>query len=169
MFNLSAVEVLVILVAALIILGPERLPGAARKIGQMMSQVRDLSSNFQREVQSAMTIPEPSSEKPHTRPHLTAIDGGLSSDVDIDDPIDTPSPIETTSVNADTTADAVADNIDAVADNIDAVADNIDAEPKPAPKLEPESNLNPPDRPSASGPSTVDETVEGKSSAIVND
>ena len=76
MFNLSAVEVLVILVVALVVLGPERLPGAARKIGQMMGQVRDLSANFQREVHNAMTIPDVDTEKPHTRPHLTAIDGG---------------------------------------------------------------------------------------------
>ena len=80
MFNLSAVEVLVILVVALVVLGPERLPGAARKIGQMMGQVRDLSANFQREVHNAMTIPDVDTEKPHTRPHLTAIDGGRHQD-----------------------------------------------------------------------------------------
>ena len=80
MFNLSAVEVLVILVVALIVLGPERLPGAARKIGQMMGHVRDLSANFQREMHNAMTIPDVDAEKPHTRPHLTAIDGGRQDD-----------------------------------------------------------------------------------------
>ena len=100
MFNLSAIEIFVILAAALIVLGPERLPGAARKIGQIMGQVRDLSTNFQREVNNAMNDFDPRTEKPHTRPHLLAIDGGRDSDAtdssstdsgsgfDVEDPVD---------------------------------------------------------------------------------
>ena len=84
MFNLSAIEIFVILAAALIVLGPERLPGAARKIGQIMGQVRDLSTNFQREVNNAMDDLDPRGEKPHSRPHLLAIDGGR----DIENPED---------------------------------------------------------------------------------
>jgi sec-independent protein translocase protein TatB len=52
--NLGSGEILVILVLALIVLGPERLPEAARKIGGVVRQVRQLSNGFQQEVKRAM-------------------------------------------------------------------------------------------------------------------
>lgn len=58
MFNLSGVEVLVILVLALIVLGPDKLPGAARKIGGVLRDLRRVSSGFQNEIQSALHEPE---------------------------------------------------------------------------------------------------------------
>jgi hypothetical protein len=36
-----------------VVLGPQRLPDAARKAGKMMSDLRQLSAGFQREVQQA--------------------------------------------------------------------------------------------------------------------
>ena len=53
MFNLGAPEVLVILVLALLVLGPQRLPDAARQVGSMMGELRKLSSGFQKEMKSA--------------------------------------------------------------------------------------------------------------------
>ena len=53
MFNLGAPEVLVIAVLALLVLGPQRLPDAARQIGQFMGEIRKLSSGFQKEMKSA--------------------------------------------------------------------------------------------------------------------
>jgi Tat protein translocase TatB subunit len=52
-FNLGAPEVLVILVLALLVLGPQRLPDAARQVGSMMGELRKLSSGFQKEMKSA--------------------------------------------------------------------------------------------------------------------
>jgi sec-independent protein translocase protein TatB len=52
-FNLGAWEVLVIALLALVVLGPQRLPEAARQIGQFMGEIRKLSSGFQRELKSA--------------------------------------------------------------------------------------------------------------------
>ena len=54
MFNVGGGEVLVILVVALLVLGPSKLPEAARQIGNVMTQVRQMSSGFQNELKSAM-------------------------------------------------------------------------------------------------------------------
>lgn len=65
MFNVGGPEVLVILLVALIALGPAQLPGAARKVGQVMSEIRKVSTNFQRELTSALEVEEKKAdEKP---------------------------------------------------------------------------------------------------------
>ncbi len=57
MFNLSGMEVLVILVLALVVLGPDKLPEAARKVGRAMHEVRRMTSGFQAELRDAMHEP----------------------------------------------------------------------------------------------------------------
>lgn len=65
MFNVGGPEVLVILLVALIALGPAQLPGAARKVGQVMSEIRKVSTNFQRELTTAFENEEQKAkEKP---------------------------------------------------------------------------------------------------------
>lgn len=54
MFNVGAAEMLVIALVALLVLGPDKLPEAARTAGKMMKQVRDISQGFQAEVRQAM-------------------------------------------------------------------------------------------------------------------
>jgi len=54
MFNVGGGEVLVILVVALLVLGPAQLPKAARQFGQVMSELRRISSGFQHELTSAL-------------------------------------------------------------------------------------------------------------------
>lgn len=54
MLNVGGGEVLVILLVALLVLGPDKLPGAARTAGKVMRQVRDISGGFQDEVRKAM-------------------------------------------------------------------------------------------------------------------
>ena len=54
MFNVGAGEVLVILLIALIILGPDKLPDAARKVGNVMGELRRMSQGFQNEMRSAL-------------------------------------------------------------------------------------------------------------------
>lgn len=54
MFGMSMTEIVVILVLALLVLGPKELPKAARAIGKTLREVRragdDLKSTFEREV-----------------------------------------------------------------------------------------------------------------------
>ena len=53
MFNVGGLELLIILLVALIFLGPERLPGVARQIGQTVSGLRSLANGFQEEMAAA--------------------------------------------------------------------------------------------------------------------
>ena len=50
MFNIGGGELIVILLIALIVLGPQRLPDAARQIGKAMGDLRRLSTGFQNEM-----------------------------------------------------------------------------------------------------------------------
>jgi sec-independent protein translocase protein TatB len=54
MGNLGGGEILVILLAALLFLGPQKLPEAARQIGKAMGEFRKVTSGFQRELRDAM-------------------------------------------------------------------------------------------------------------------
>lgn len=57
MFDVSATELLVCLIVALIVLGPEKLPAVARTVGrwtgQAKSYLRNLSAELDRESQAA--------------------------------------------------------------------------------------------------------------------
>jgi sec-independent protein translocase protein TatB len=57
-FNVGGGEILVILVIALIVLGPERLPGAARQVGKALAQFRQMSSGVERDIREALDTDE---------------------------------------------------------------------------------------------------------------
>jgi Tat protein translocase TatB subunit len=56
-FNLSGTELVFIAVLGLIVLGPEKLPGAMRRAGKIYREIRSISGNVQREVQKVMDEP----------------------------------------------------------------------------------------------------------------
>jgi sec-independent protein translocase protein TatB len=56
-FNVGTPELLVILLVALIVLGPNKLPDAARQVGRFMGEFRRMSSGFQNELRDAMQEP----------------------------------------------------------------------------------------------------------------
>jgi sec-independent protein translocase protein TatB len=56
-FNLSGTEIIVILLLALVILGPEKLPEAMRKAGRAYSELRKMANSFQSEVKSVLDEP----------------------------------------------------------------------------------------------------------------
>jgi sec-independent protein translocase protein TatB len=55
--SIGAPEILVILVVALIVLGPNRLPEAARQAGRALAEFRRISAGFQAEIRDAMNEP----------------------------------------------------------------------------------------------------------------
>lgn len=59
MFNVGGGEIIVIALVALIVLGPDKLPEALRKFGQVLGEIRNVSTGFQAEMQSAMREPPP--------------------------------------------------------------------------------------------------------------
>jgi sec-independent protein translocase protein TatB len=56
-FNVGTPELLVILLVALIVLGPNKLPDAARQVGKFVGELRRMSSGFQDELRDAMQEP----------------------------------------------------------------------------------------------------------------
>ncbi len=57
MFNISATELLVIAVVALLVLGPEKLPDAMRKLGRATRELRRITSGFEAELRDALSEP----------------------------------------------------------------------------------------------------------------
>ena len=57
MFNLQGSEIIVILLLALVVLGPEKLPDAVRKFTQTYSELKKMSTGFQSELKSALDEP----------------------------------------------------------------------------------------------------------------
>jgi len=54
MFNVGGGEVLVIALLALIVLGPDKLPEAARKVGAVMGELRRMSQGFKQELREVI-------------------------------------------------------------------------------------------------------------------
>ena len=83
MFNLGGMEILVIVVVALLVLGPEKLPKVMRTIGKTVGDLRRASTEFQRSVSleidsdddnPAPTLTHPdinSTTEPYRNPDLT--------------------------------------------------------------------------------------------------
>ena len=60
MGNIGGGEVLVIMLVALLVLGPAKLPDAARQLGKAVAEFRKVSGGFQRELRAALEAdPEP--------------------------------------------------------------------------------------------------------------
>ena len=60
-------ELLVILLVALIVLGPNKLPEVARQIGKALGEIRRMGAGFQAEMRDAMQEPvhmEPAEPEP---------------------------------------------------------------------------------------------------------
>ena len=57
MFNLQGSELIIILLLALVVLGPEKLPDAMRKLGELYGQLKKMSSGFQQEFRAATQEP----------------------------------------------------------------------------------------------------------------
>lgn len=57
MFNLQGSEIIVILLLALVVLGPEKLPDAVRKFTQTYAELKKMGSGFQSELKSALDEP----------------------------------------------------------------------------------------------------------------
>ena len=57
MFNIGPAELLVVLLIALLVLGPAKLPDAARQVGRALGELRRLSSGFQAEMRDALKEP----------------------------------------------------------------------------------------------------------------
>lgn len=55
MGNIGSSEILVVLLIALLVLGPTRLPGAARQMGKAMAEFRKVTTGLQNEMRGAIS------------------------------------------------------------------------------------------------------------------
>lgn len=78
-FNFSGSEIVFLLLLALIILGPEKLPEAVRKFGSTYAELKKMSNGFQSELKQALD--EPMREMRET---ADAFKKAASFDVDLD-------------------------------------------------------------------------------------
>jgi sec-independent protein translocase protein TatB len=56
-FNLSGSEIIVILLLALVVIGPEKLPEALRRAGRTYAELKKMGNSFQDEVRSVLDEP----------------------------------------------------------------------------------------------------------------
>lgn len=54
MFNVGGMELLAIGLVALVVLGPDRLPGAIRQAGSVLGQLRQITNGFRVDLTSAI-------------------------------------------------------------------------------------------------------------------
>lgn len=57
MFNLQGSEIIFLLLIALVVLGPEKLPDAIRKFGRAYAEFKKMANGFQGELKSALDEP----------------------------------------------------------------------------------------------------------------
>ena len=69
-------EILVIFVVALLVLGPQKLPEAARSVGRVIGEIRRYTSDFQDEVRGAFAEPNPSAAPPPPATASETVSGG---------------------------------------------------------------------------------------------
>lgn len=63
MFNVGGMELIVIGLVALIVLGPDKLPGALRQLGTTVGELRRISRGFQTDLRSALDQAERDAER----------------------------------------------------------------------------------------------------------
>ena len=75
MFNVTGGELVIILLVALIVLGPDKLPDAIRKVGRVYGELRRMSQGFQSEIRDALD--EPMRE---VRDTMNTVKGGFTGE-----------------------------------------------------------------------------------------
>ena len=87
MFNIGGGELLVIVLIALIVLGPQRLPDAMRTVGRVVGEVRRISSGFQQELRDAFEDSEIADEAsaPRRREAVPLAAAVAEANPDLDD------------------------------------------------------------------------------------
>lgn len=123
MGNLGGLEVVVILLVALVVLGPKKLPDAARQVGRALTELKRISGGFQKEMREAMQDPIVEAEARAKGARVVASESVASTaDTAATDP-----PADDSAVADDTaTDDAAADS--PAADSTEAANDDTSAQ-----------------------------------------
>ncbi len=79
MFGIGGTELLVILVVALIVLGPKSVPQISRTLGRAMGEFRRVSTEFQRTLNTELELEEHDRRKKEAERELYGPDAASSS------------------------------------------------------------------------------------------
>jgi sec-independent protein translocase protein TatB len=147
MFDLGWGKLVLIGIVALIVIGPKELPGALRTLGQWMSKVRRMASEFQNQFHEAMREAELAdlkkdvdemAAKAQSFTNLDPIDdlrkeieSAAAPPAELDAPLSNPA----SSATSDTPEPAVGQDVAAVTSAEPAAAHGV-AEPVPSPPAE---------------------------------
>ena len=77
MFNLTGSEIMFLLIIGLVVLGPEKLPDAIRRLGRLYSELKRMSSGVQTDFRKVMD--EPLNEMINTTNSMKALFNDTSS------------------------------------------------------------------------------------------
>ncbi len=93
MFNIGPGELMVILILALVLLGPDKLPDVARSIGKGMKEIRRATEDIRNTVEEEMYRAE--AAKPNPPPPATPALPALTTSVPSSVPSAAGAPVET--------------------------------------------------------------------------
>ena len=79
MFGIGMPELLVILVVALLVLGPKKLPEIARSLGRGMAEFRRASNEFTRTLSASLDEPPPAPPAKSAEPAKPAAESDVSA------------------------------------------------------------------------------------------
>jgi sec-independent protein translocase protein TatB len=142
-FNVTGSEIVIVLLLALVVLGPEKLPDAVRRFAKTYAELKKVGTGFQQEFKAAMD--EPLREMRETADLLrTSADFGAM----VDPTRVTAEPTTSTSSTTSGTTEASPGTTDA-AEPVPAVSDVAEpaAEAAPTAAAEPVATTEPPERP----------------------
>ena len=155
MFNLQGSEIIIVLLLALVVLGPEKLPDAMRKMGQAYAELKKMSSGFQTEFRSV--IEEPMREVKDTAKVLR--DSADFTKLQAGERDEKPKSAEMAPADpADVPTDEVP-NFETGSDGASAAGPDLAAESKPAPFSDESSAVPQPARSEATTPVSSDTDV----------
>ncbi len=82
MFGIGSTELLVILIVALVVLGPKSLPGIAKTVGKVMGEFRRVSTDFQRTMNAEVANEEHEKRKKEAEEELFGQDKAAAKSAD---------------------------------------------------------------------------------------
>ena len=131
MFDVGFWEILLILVMALVIIGPERLPGAARKAGFFVGKARRYIEGVRSEVESELDVNEFKRMLHNQEVQINELQQQLKTSVD-EVKADMPDPVSTADILPESSSHSIYDEQADVTETLSVSDESSDDKPEVA-------------------------------------